>query len=168
MKKLIIVLFFLSLLNIYIDGKNSTIRFRVIPNSNSTQDIFMKEKVLDEAQKYISNFETNSSNLDRSQINNLTKEISEDIDKLFKHYSYDKSFSVKYKDNYFPEKQYNGISYDEGYYESLVIEIGDAKGDNYWCFLYPNMCFIEMEENNKDINNIKFESYFKKLINKIF
>lgn len=164
MKKLIIVLFFLTVFNIFINEKNSIVRFRVIPNSNSVQDIFMKEKVLDEAQKYISNIE----DLDRSQINDLTKTLSLEIDSLFKEYSYDKSFSVKYKDNYFPQKEYNGITYDEGYYESLVIEIGDAKGDNYWCFLYPNMCFIEMEETNKDINNIKFESYFKKLINKIF
>ncbi len=166
MKKLIIALFFLTVLNIYFESKTSIIRFRVIPNSNSIEDIFMKNKVLDEAEKYISNI--TDDNVNRNNINNLTLTLSKDIDALFKEYSYNKTFTIKYDDNYFPEKEYNGVKYDEGYYESLVVEIGDAKGDNYWCFLYPNMCFIEEENNNKNIESIKFESYFKKILNKIF
>ena len=50
----------------------------------------------------------------------------------------------------------------EGYYESLVISIGDAKGDNFWCVLFPNFCLVDREEHHT------YKSYFKELFSKIF
>ena len=54
------------------------------------------------------------------------------------------------------------LTYQEGYYESLVISIGDANGDNFWCVLFPNFCLVDREEHHT------YKSYFKELINKIF
>ena len=48
--------------------------------------------------------------------------------------------------NYFPEKEYKDIVYEEGYYESLVVEIGEAKGDNWWCVLFPTLCLLDSEQ----------------------
>ena len=59
-------------------------------------------------------------------------------------------------------KIYQGVTYKEGYYESLVISIGEAKGDNFWCVLFPNFCLIDTQEDHT------YKSYFKELINKIF
>ena len=47
-------------------------------------------------------------------------------------------------------------------YESLAIYIGDAKGDNFWCVLFPNYCLVDTENNNN------YKSYFKELFSKIF
>ena len=63
--------------------------------------------------------------------------------------------------NEFPRKEYNGIVYEEGLYESLVIEIGEAKGDNYWCFLYPSLCMIDTK------NDVKYKSKIMEFISNI-
>ena len=50
--------------------------------------------------------------------------------------------------------------YNEGYYESLVISIGDAEGDNWWCVLFPNFCLIDIDK------SYEYKSYFKELFTK--
>ena len=65
---------------------------------------------------------------------------------------------------YFPEKEYRGLKYNEGYYESVVISIGKAEGDNWWCVLFPNLCFVDLE--TKD--NVEYKSWIVEKINKIF
>ena len=44
---------------------------------------------------------------------------------------------------YFPDKTYGDITFPNGYYDALRIEIGEAKGHNWWCVLYPNLCFVD-------------------------
>ena len=71
-------------------------------------------------------------------------------------------FKVKYGINAFPEKIYKGVKYSEGDYESLVVEIGEAKGDNFWCVLYPPLCTID--ESDEDINyKFRIIEIFEKL-----
>ena len=84
------------------------------------------------------------------------------INNIFKENNYNIPFKINFGYNYFPEKNFYGKIYEEGEYESLVIYIGEAKGDNWWCVLFPNYCLIDT---NKDI---KYKSYIKELINKIF
>ena len=55
---------------------------------------------------------------------------------------------------------YKGIKYKEGYYESLVISIGDSKGDNWWCVLFPNFCLVDTN------NDHEYKLYFKEIFNK--
>ena len=64
--------------------------------------------------------------------------------------------------NYFPEKEFKGITYDEGYYESLVITIGEGKGDNWWCVLFPPLCMLEAEEST----DVEYKSFVKEIVDK--
>ena len=64
----------------------------------------------------------------------------------------------------FPKKKYKGITYKEGNYESLVIELGDAKGNNWWCVLFPPLCMIEAE----DSTDVEYTTIAKTLIDKYF
>ena len=52
--------------------------------------------------------------------------------------------------------------YEEGYYESLVVSIGEAKGDNWWCVMFPNLCLIEKNDNHQ------YKSIIHKIIKDIF
>ena len=52
---------------------------------------------------------------------------------------------------YFPKKEYKGVEYNEGNYESLVITLGEGKGDNWWCVLFPPLCLIDAEEQTSDV-----------------
>ena len=67
--------------------------------------------------------------------------------------------------NNFPKKIYNGVVYEEGMYESLVIEIGDGLGNNYWCFLYPSLCFADYQDNDE---KLVYKSKIVEIINKLF
>ena len=82
-------------------------------------------------------------------------------------------YNINFGYNYFPAKQFKGHTYEEGYYESLVVSIGEAKGDNWWCVMFPPMCLpaaesdVELDEvlsrDEYEIvkSNPKFEPRFK-------
>ena len=70
--------------------------------------------------------------------------------------NYDLGFEVSYGAHLFPEKHYNGEVFPAGYYESLVIRIGEGRGNNWWCFINPGMCLgpntSEINEENRSAN----------------
>ena len=143
---------------------NSSIRLRVIPNSNNPEDINIKEKI----KKYLENNiysltkDTEEISEVRIIINNNITNIENNIDNILKNNNYDLPYKVNFGYNYFPEKEYKGKIYKEGYYESLVISVGEAKGDNWWCVLFPNYCLIDTKEKHE------YKLYIKELLNKIF
>ena len=75
-------------------------------------------------------------------------------------------FQVHYGLNYFPEKKYKGVTYKEGYYESLVVTLGEGKGENWWCVLFPPLCLLEAEETNT--NAVEYKFFVQDLITKYF
>lgn len=131
----------------YYISDNDSIRFRVIANSNSFKDLMIKELIVKELSFYLS--ESSDLNSTRKNIMDNMNDIENKISEVFQKNNYDKVFNIMYGMNEFPKKEYNGIVYEEGLYESLVIEIGEAKGDNYWCFLYPSLCFIDEKNDTK-------------------
>ena len=142
----------------------SSIRLRVIPNSNNLQDVNIKEQVKYylETDIYKLLKDINNITTARTIINDNIPKIEDDIENIFQNNNYQIPFKVNFGSNYFPSKTYNGEEYEEGYYESLVIYIGEAKGDNWWCVLFPNFCLIDTTKDHE------FKSYFKELFNKIF
>lgn len=140
------------------------IRFRVIPNSNSFKDVMIKEKVVNELSDLLF-IDSSSINETRKKVVTNISNINDKINVIFNENNYKYNFNIKYGMNYFPKKVYNGTKFDEGYYESLVIEIGEAKGNNYWCILYPPLCMIESESNN---DKIQYKSKIVEIISKIF
>ena len=169
-RKIFLILLGLIIISIYSETKteilipDSSIRLRVIPNSNEARDINIKEQVKDylESDIYTLLKDTNNINIARNIINNNIPKIETNIDDIFENNNYNIPYKINFGNNYFPEKTYQGKVYEEGEYESLVIYIGEAKGDNWWCILFPNYCLIDTE------TDTEYKSYFKELINKIF
>ncbi len=150
MKKIIvIILLLITLIIIWSDENyninNNEIRFRVIANSNNIEDIIMKEKVVKELSNIVF-INSDREKIKKNILNNLST-IESRINTIFEKNNYNKTYNVMYGLNEFPQKEYKGKIYKEGLYESLVIEIGDAKGNNYWCFLYPSLCMSDYENN---------------------
>lgn len=141
---------------------DSSVRLRVIPNSNNPEDIYMKEKVKKYLEKNVYNLTADVTDIEsaRTIIKNNIPQITSDIDTIFINNKYLQTYDVNYGNNYFPEKEYKGIIYKAGYYESLVISIGDAKGDNWWCVMFPNFCLIDTREKPE------YRSYFKEIFTK--
>lgn len=165
MKKIIIILFLFTIIFVLSDYKKnitipeSSIRFRVIANSNSKSDQEMKIKIKDDLEKELFKILINSKNIEdaRNAINQNMNKVESIMN------NYDVKYSINYGNNYFPKKEYKGIKYDEGIYESLVITIGEGLGKNWWCVLFPPLCLLDENEN---LDNYNYELYASKLINK--
>ena len=166
MKKIFFLIFLLFItINVYKLNSNSiiipdsSIRLRVIPNSNSPLDINIKEKVKTYLEDNIYSLTKDIKDIDiaRNIINSNTSVIKENISNIFITNDYHLPYEVNYGSNYFPQKTYKGITYKEGYYESIVIKIGDGNGDNWWCVLFPNFCLIDTKEKPQ------YKLYFKEL-----
>lgn len=173
MKKIIIVLTLVTVFLIYNEVKEDTIiipdnaiRLRVIPNSNSPLDQNMKIKVKDYLEENTYELLRNEMNIDeaRSLIQENIPTLEENISIIFRDNNYEMDYTVDYGYNYFPEKEYRGITYEEGYYESIIISIGNAEGDNWWCVLFPNLCLVDIE----NTDDTEYKSWVVETINKIF
>lgn len=173
MKKIIIILSLLTIFLVYNETREDTIiipdsaiRLRVIPNSNSALDQNMKIKVKEYLEKNTYELLRNETNIDEAR--NIIKEnipvLEYNIEEIFAKENYNMDYQISYGYNYFPEKEYRGVTYEEGYYESIVISIGKAEGDNWWCVLFPNLCLIDLE-NTEDT---EYKSWVIETINKIF
>lgn len=166
MKKIIVCLFIVTVLvlvnkeEIKVLIPEDAIRFRIIANSNSIEDQKEKIEIRNELEPIIGDILTNSTTKEetKTEINNNLYKINHVIDK------FNTPYDVNYGLNFFPEKNYKGVTYKEGNYESLVITLGDGLGDNWWCVLFPPLCLLEANETNYD--DITYTSYIQELINK--
>lgn len=120
-------------------------RFHVLANSDSEEDQALKMQVKEAVISYM------KQELPTSESAEVTKawasknlpdivRVAEQVVKE-KGYSYPVQAEVTTCD--FPDKTYGDITFPAGEYEALRIEIGEAKGQNWWCVLYPNLCFID-------------------------
>lgn len=166
MKKIIIILFGITLIYALYSGENQllipeeSLRFRVIANSNEEADQQLKMQVKESVEKEINKLMIQANNVQdaRNLIQNDLKNI-EDIVK-----SYNVPYQINFGMNPFPEKEYKGITYQEGQYESLVITLGSGIGKNWWCVMFPPLCLLEAEENNLD--EVEYKSLVKTLLDK--
>jgi len=166
LKKLIIVLFVLSLGIIFVKHDediiipDSAIRFRVIANSNTLEDQMEKMKIKETLEKEV--YELIDGATNSMEVGEILKNNIDEIEKITNKYGV--PYKINYGMNYFPSKSYKGVVYGAGNYESLVITLGEGLGDNYWCVLFPPLCLIDDE--NNEINDVDYQFYVKKLLNK--
>jgi len=172
MKKTIILLLFIfgfyfiisDVMAQNIEIPDDAIRIRVVPNSNSDYDQEIKGKVRDELQTSMYDLLKNTKSSDdaRKVIEENLDSIKNNVENVLEREKYDKNYDVNFGMNYFPEKEYKGVKYEEGYYESLLVTLGEGKGDNWWCVLFPPLCLIEAEENT----DVEYKSIVKEILDK--
>ena len=159
------MMFFIMIVLVCIHGKNNilipdnAIRFRIIANSDLKEDQELKLTIKSDVEKELYKLISDAKSIEEARSiisNNLTT-----VDNILK--KYDVSYDINYGYNYFPIKEYKGITYKEGNYESLVITLGSGLGHNWWCVLFPPLCLLDEEIN---IENAEYELYVSKLINK--
>lgn len=127
------------------DIASSVFRLHVIANSDSTEDQNLKYIVRDKVIAYMNEINTASNKLD---VIELAKEHLDDFQAIAKRTiqeeGYDYPVSVEIGNFYFPTKNYGDISLPAGDYDALRINIGDAKGQNWWCVMFPPLCFVNV------------------------
>lgn len=166
---IIVIIAYIIISNVVVANNlipDDAIRVRVIANSNSDYDQLIKYGVKNIVEDDMYNILNGVTKLDiaRDRIGNNLNNVRDDIDNFLNNKNYNLGFDINFGYNYFPKKEFKGINYKEGYYESLVVTLGEGKGDNWWCVLFPPLCMIEASEST----DIEYTSLVKEVINKYF
>lgn len=119
------------------------LRFHVLANSDSVEDQAVKEEVRDAVGAYLQPLLEEAENLEETKqiIGNNIRAIEEVSKETLKANGYDYEVTARITRTDFPEKSYGSYTFPKGEYEALQIVIGEGEGQNWWCVLYPNMCF---------------------------
>ena len=119
------------------------LRFHVIAQSDSQEDQRIKLLVRDEVSVYVTQLLQESDSLEETVaiIQANMDEINEVANQVLAEegVSYTAETSLAYVE--FPQKEYNEFVFPEGEYQALKIVLGEGKGQNWWCVMYPNLCF---------------------------
>lgn len=167
MKKIIYIVLILVFFALYLNGsKNNllpddSIRFRIIANSNSDIDQGTKLQIKKDLENNLFTLLKDSKSPEETK--KIIKANEDVINNTIKKYNV--PYTINYGSNYFPEKTYKGITYESGNYESLVISLGEAQGNNWWCVMYPPLCLLESQSDNYD--EVEYTSYFKEIVSKL-
>lgn len=145
------------------------LRFHVLANSDSKEDQALKMKVKEEVISYMKEKLPNAKCAEDTK--RWTGRHEKDLEAVAKQVIQREGYSYPVRANltvdYFPDKTYGDITFPAGRYEALRIEIGDAKGQNWWCVLYPNLCFIDAvhavvpEEGKKKLQSVLEEEEYE-------
>ena len=108
------------------------LRFHVIANSNTKEDQALKLKVRDEIGAFLKEKLSDAKNLE---------EIELCADAVIAKEGYDYTVNAMVHTTDFPKKTYGSYTFPKGEYRALNVVIGDGSGENWWCVMYPNLCF---------------------------
>ena len=147
---------------------DSVFRLHIIANSNSIEDQNLKYKVRDAEIAYLSSISENTNS--KEEVISLVKKNLDKFqaiaEKVVKESGYNYKVSIKVNEFYFPTKNYGDISLPAGTYDALRIELGSATCQNWWCVMFPPLCFVDVSsgivpEESKEIleSNLSEEEF---------
>ncbi len=116
-------------------------RIRVIANSNTASDQLEKEQLVKDLKPYF-NLVAATNAVDSEQFVTLKQQIEEELKVNYPQVR----TQVELGDNLFPPKRQDAMFYPQNMYHSIVVKIGDARGDNWWCSIFPSVCEPEKED----------------------
>ena len=170
MKKIIILIIPLIIyvvLSSYFTKNNvipaNAIRIRILANSNRIEDQELKIKVKENLEPYLYQLLIDNKNVEEAKLSiinnmhNIKKNIEDTLQNRI-------DYKINFGKNYFPTKEYKGIVYEEGYYDSLLITLGNGLGDNWWCVLFPPLCLLE----GQDYSDVEYTTFVQELIDRYF
>lgn len=143
-------------------------RLHVIANSNSEEDQDLKYKVRDELIKYMKSISSNVSTKDEALtlVNNNLDTFQAIASNVIIENGFDYPVKIEVGNFDFPTKTYGDISLPAGFYDALKVEIGEAQGRNWWCVMFPSLCFVDVsngivpEESKENLqSNLDYEDY---------
>jgi len=134
--------------NIY----DNILRLHVIANSDSDEDQRLKLLVRDEILRTGSSFfdGTVKKESAKNRLENYSKLMEESAEDLLKTHGCDDNVKISFKKTYFNTREYDNFVVPAGFYDAVCVEIGDAKGKNWWCVMYPPLCLPAVTEDDFD------------------
>lgn len=150
------------------DLAGEVFRFHVLANSDSREDQELKLKVKDAVVTYMKRKlpASKSAEMTKQWAKEHLEELIEVAERVIETEGYDYQVRAKIGKCTFPDKTYGDITFPAGEYEALEILIGAAEGKNWWCVLYPNLCFVDAvhavvpEEGKEQLQNVLTEEAY--------
>ncbi len=131
------------------------LRLHIRANSNTAADQSVKLKVRDAVNSYITdNIRKSTFDEAYAEIGAKLSELSSIANDVLRRNGFGYGARARLANEYFPSRMYKDVTVPEGYYDALIIELGDGKGDNWWCVVYPPLCYGE---------DFRYKSFFAEL-----
>lgn len=143
-------------------------RFHVLANSDSEEDQSLKMQVKEAVISYMQSELQGAASVDETKgwAREHLSEIASRAQQVVSSEAYDYTVKASLVRDSFPEKTYGDVTLPSGVYDALRIEIGEAKGHNWWCVLYPSLCFADAvhgvvsEEGKEDLQKVLDEDTY--------
>ena len=153
---------------------DSVVRLHIVANSNSAEDQSLKLKVRDEIIGYLKPMFEDAKNIEETKniIAFNLENIEEEAERIIKKYGYTYGVTVSLGNFDFPTKEYGNVRFPKGNYDALKIVIENGNGKNWWCVLYPQLCFSEningvlTEESETKLKNTLSDDQYDVITNK--
>ena len=144
-------------------------RFHVLANSDTEEDQELKMKVKEAILAYMKQELGHSDSVDETKqwANENLGQLEEVAGQVIAGEGYDYAVSAQVTMCDFPDKTYGDITFPAGEYEALRVEIGEADGRNWWCVLFPNLCFMDAvhavvpEEGKQELKEVLEEDTYE-------
>ena len=148
-------------------------RLHVVANSDTEEDqnlkLHVKTKIVDYLEGILG--EDRSLEATREAVKTHLDEIEEAAGQVIADEGYDYPVAAAVEKTYFPDKTYGDCTFPAGEYEALNVKIGKAEGHNWWCVLYPSLCFLDeshgivSEEKKEELREVLTEEEFLTILN---
>ncbi len=145
-------------------AENDYLRIHVRANSNSAEDQQVKYEVKDEVVAFITPYvaECVTKEAAIEVMSNLLPEIETVCKNALKARGYDYGAKASIRSENFPTRVYGELTLEAGVYDALIVELGTGTGDNWWCVIYPPLCFTAAT------TDVQYRSVLYDIINKFF
>lgn len=125
--------------------KTEYLRIHIRANSNMEIDQKIKYSVKTAVVEFLTPFVaqcTTKQSAEKMLKNNISS-IEQVANEVLKNNGFSYKSSARVKSENFPTRAYQNLTLDGGFYDALIINLGSGNGDNWWCVVYPPLCFVE-------------------------
>lgn len=143
-------------------GDTTYLRIHVRANSNSSEDQAIKYQVKDILVSYLTPLLQDVKTVDGAKVvleNNIDA-LSSIATDFLKENGFGYGAKAKMSNEYFPTRSYEELTLEDGFYDALIVELGSGSGNNWWCVVYPPLCFSEKKDNGE----VEYASIIAELI----
>lgn len=144
------------------------LRIHIRANSNLEVDQCVKYEIKNELVGFLTPYlcEAKSKQQAIDTIEGMKYLLESKCDQILKDKGFNYSSNIKINNEFFPTRNYDNVTLNSGYYDAVIVELGQAEGDNWWCVMYPPLCFVNKFENNIQIKyKSKIAEWFSAIFN---
>lgn len=146
---------------------SNLLRIHIRANSNEILDQNVKYKIKDSFVEFltplVADCDTKQKAIDL--INKNSSQLKKIADDILKQNNFDYTSNIKISKEQFPTRVYGDYTIPSGIYDAIIVELGTGDGNNWWCVIYPPLCFTNFSTNSQ---NIVYRSKIMDIINKFF